>query len=65
MMDNSTGGFIFIVGLVVGLFVMGLCKTYFGDYATSKLIAAREQCEKSLPRDQICVINYIPEKEKS
>lgn len=64
MTSDSSAIWALIVGFVLGLFVMGMAKTYFGDYATSKLIAAREQCEKSLPRDQICVINYIPEKEK-
>jgi len=65
MTSDSSAIWALIVGFVLGLFVMGMAKTYFGDYATKPLMDARKVCEQSLPRDQVCVVNYIPKKEKS
>jgi hypothetical protein len=51
----------FLFGWVVAFGVAGVINTLpFMDAAIYK--AAKIECEKSLPRDQRCVINMVPEK---
>lgn len=62
--DTSMGWFVLIVGAVIGAMIMGCLTTWVGPFARADLEAARNACEKSLPRDQYCVVQYVPEKEK-
>lgn len=62
-MSNSEGS-AFVVGLFIGLIVMGCLGNWVGSFNKADLNSAREQCEKTLPRDQHCVYQFIPEKEK-
>lgn len=58
--DSFAGLFLgFIVG---GLFTVIFAVNFPGTI-TYKAISAKEECEKSLPRDQHCIITAIP-KEK-
>ena len=62
--DYDSHWFVLIVGGFIGAILMGCLTTWVGPFARADLEAARDICEKSLPRDQHCIIHYIPEKEK-
>lgn len=53
----------------IGVFVGGLCviifAVNFSGTITYKAIAAKQDCEKSLPRDQHCIITATPQEERN
>lgn len=59
--DASAGWFILFAGVLTGAVIMGCLMTWVGPFARADLEAARDACEKSLPRDQHCVYQYVPE----
>ncbi|ANJ65165.1 hypothetical protein FROZEN_33 [Erwinia phage vB_EamP_Frozen] len=59
---SSSEGSAFTVGFLIGLIVMGCLGNWVGSFNKADLRAAREQCEKALPRDQHCVYQFVPEK---
>ncbi|AHI60091.1 hypothetical protein Ea92_33A [Erwinia phage Ea9-2] len=52
----------FVIGGIFGIILMGCLSHWVGPFNTAELQAAREQCEKTLPRDQHCVYYFTPEK---
>lgn len=52
----------FVCGGIFGLIMMGCLNHWVGPLNTAELQSAREQCEKTLPRDQHCVYQFVPEK---
>jgi hypothetical protein len=57
MSEGSDG---FVVGLIVGLFAMGIIETCIPGIGWHDARISKDYCEKSLPRDQVCIANYIP-----
>ena len=50
----------FLLGLILGLVAFMLTDSLSGS-CRSFAVAALEECEKTLPRNQQCVITAIPE----
>jgi len=61
-MFNNHESFVWLlIGFIVGgSFTIGVAVNFPGTI-TYKAIAAKEECQKSLPRDQYCIIAAIPE----
>lgn len=57
-MSNQSSGF--IVGVYVGLVAMGILETCIPGIGWHNAAKSKEACEKSLPRDQVCIANYVP-----
>lgn len=49
-----------IMGALLGIFITGIGMTFFDKNNTWDTAKAREVCEKSLPRDQHCILHFIP-----
>lgn len=62
MIEN---GLFFGFGTIAGIFVMSLVFFYTPDTILHKGYKALEICEKSLPRDQVCIITAIPENQNN
>lgn len=62
MKDETKGAF--IVGLVLGAFIMGICMTFIGKYTPYVITTLRSECELNIPRNQNCVMQFVPEKVK-
>lgn len=55
----------FSAGVVIGLFTMGLIMTHAGPNSKAKVDARKSECELNIPRNQNCVMQFVPEnKEK-
>lgn len=52
----------FSAGVVIGLFVMGLIMTHAGPNSKAKVDARKAECELNIPRNQNCVMQFVPEK---
>lgn len=55
-------GFAFIVGFTFGLFTMGQLMTHIGPNSKAKVDARKAECELNIPRNQNCVMQFVPEK---
>lgn len=59
---------IFLAGALLGAFVgftaMGLIKMFIGPESISERKNLRAECEINLPRNQNCVLQYVPEGKK-
>jgi hypothetical protein len=53
-----------IVGMLIGWWLTVVTMNCYPPMTNAMLVEARGQCEKSLPRDQHCVYQFIPEKDK-
>ena len=56
----SDGFFGFIFGIVVGIALVGVIQAANPSASVNIVSKAMAECEKSLPRDQKCVIIAIP-----
>lgn len=56
--------FVFVAGLVIGVFIMGLLMTHVGPNSKAKVDARKAECELNIPRNQSCVMQFVPEKAK-
>lgn len=56
--------FTFLVGGVIGVFIMGLVMTHYGPNSKAKVDARKAECELNIPRNQNCVMQFVPEKVK-
>ena len=56
--------FAFVAGGVIGLFIMGLLMSYLGPNSKDKVDARKAECELNIPRNQSCVMQFVPEKSK-
>lgn len=56
----SEGWFGFIFGIICGITLIGAIQQFNPGAAVNVVAKAMNECEKSLPRDQKCVIVAIP-----
>ncbi|UZN24447.1 hypothetical protein [Klebsiella phage pKP-BM327-1.1] len=56
--------FAFVAGGVLGVIIMGLLMSYVGPNSKDKVDARKAECELNIPRNQNCVMQFIPEKSK-
>ena len=54
--------FALIVGFAFGLFTMGVLMTHIGPNSKAKVDARKHECELNIPRNQSCVMQFVPEK---
>lgn len=59
---SSEAKFAFFMGAVAGLFFMGLGMTLIGPNSKSKVDSLKAECELNIPRNQSCVMQFVPEK---
>lgn len=59
---KSETRFAFFVGVVAGMFFMGLGMTHIGPNSKAKVDGLKAECELNIPRNQFCVMQFIPEK---
>lgn len=64
MSQNPDWKGIFGVGALIGAVVMGLLMTFVGEVPMREVNTAKEQCELNIPRNQNCVMQFIPELKK-
>lgn len=50
----------FLVGLIMGVFFLGMASSYLGTYAQIPLSKKMEACQAELPRSQTCVLIAVP-----
>lgn len=55
----------FVGGFCAGMFAMGCLLTCIPGIGWHDAAKSKEACEKSLPRDQECIPNYVPFKPKA
>lgn len=53
---------IFMAGGIVGMLIIGIAMTHFGPNSRAKVDTLKTECELNIPRNQICVMQFIPEK---
>ena len=53
---------IFGVGFVLGMFFMGVVMTHIGENNLSKVRQLKSECELNIPRNQVCVMQFVPGK---
>lgn len=56
----NDGVFALLFGIIAGVALVGLIQTFNPDSSVNIVSKAMAQCEKSLPRDQKCVIIAVP-----
>lgn len=56
--------FAFVVGAVIGVIAMGLFMSHVGPNSKAKVDARKAECELNIPRNQSCVMQFVPEKVK-
>lgn len=59
--------FAFVVGGVIGVIgviVMGLLMSHVGPNSKAKIDNRKAECELNIPRNQNCVMQFVPEKVK-
>lgn len=56
--------FAFVAGGVIGLLIMGLIMSHVGPNSKAKVDARKAECELNIPRNQNCVMQFVPEKVK-
>lgn len=52
----------FALVLIIGMIAMGVLMTYVGEYPRSEVTTLQTECELNLPRNQQCVMQFVPEK---
>lgn len=55
---------VFTIGFFIGAFAMGLCMTYIGENSIAKVDSRKAECELNIPRNQTCIMQFIPEGNK-
>lgn len=54
--------FAFVAGGVIGVILMGLLMTHVGPNSQAKVDSRKSECELNIPRNQNCVMQFVPEK---
>lgn len=49
------------IGVILGMFTMGLMVAQIGPNSSSKVADRKAACEINLPRNQVCVMQFVPE----
>lgn len=52
---------VFLMGFVLGAFLMGLLTFWL---VTKEVSQKRDECELNIPRNQNCVMQFVPEVKK-
>lgn len=52
----------YIVGVTVGWLITGLVFTYLPSGKINEMNKMKDSCELNIPRDQQCVMQFVPEK---
>ena len=60
MSDEAKGALVF--GIILGLLIMGSLMTFVGKNNPNYMNKLREKCELNIPRNQSCVMQFVPEK---
>lgn len=53
-----------LMGATIGVAIMGLLMTHAGPNSKAKIDSAKAECELNIPRNQNCVMQFVPEKVK-
>lgn len=53
-----------LIGTTIGVVIMGLITTHAGPNSKAKVDARKAECELNIPRNQNCVMQFVPEKVK-
>lgn len=53
-----------LMGATIGVAIMGLLMTHAGPNSKAKVDARKAECELNIPRNQNCVMQFVPEKVK-
>lgn len=56
--------FAFVAGGALGVIIMGLLMSYVGPNSKDKVDARKAECELNIPRNQSCIMQFVPEKSK-
>lgn len=56
--------FAFGAGSVIGAIIVCLLMSHVGPNSKAKIDARKAECELNIPRNQNCVMQFIPEKVK-
>lgn len=51
-----------LIGFVIGALTIGVGMTHIGPVSRAKVDAAKEKCELNIPRNQSCIMQFVPEK---
>jgi hypothetical protein len=51
----------FTVGFVIGMFTIGVAMTHIGPNSVAKVDSRKAECELNIPRNQSCVMQFVPE----
>lgn len=54
--------FSFMLGGLIGAGIVAISNTYFGSIPISVTQTLKHECELNIPRNQSCVIQFVPEK---
>lgn len=54
--------FALFVGFAFGLLTMGMLMTHIGPNSKAKVDTLKHECELNIPRNQNCVMQFVPEK---
>lgn len=61
---NPDWGQILGAGFVLGMFFMGVVMTNIGNPSKDEVRKAKAQCELNIPRNQNCIMQFVPEGKK-
>lgn len=64
-MKNPDWVFIMCIGFVFGMFSMGILMTYVGNPSKEDVKKAKAECELNIPRNQNCIMQFVPELKES
>jgi hypothetical protein len=64
MNRNQDWAAILGTGFILGLFAMGFTKQFLGSNPDAKTWKLKDACELNIPRNQQCVMQFIPESKK-
>lgn len=54
--------FPFTLGMVFGAFIVGMVMTHVGPNSKAKVDSRKAECELNIPRNQNCIMQFVPEK---
>ena len=54
--------FSFVLGGLIGAWIVAISNNYFGSTPNSVTQTLKHECELNIPRNQSCVMQFIPEK---
>lgn len=54
--------FSFVLGGFIGAGIVAISNTYFGYTPNSVTQTLKHECELNIPRNQSCVMQFVPEK---